>query len=467
MIKIENTFWKIQTLQFNISLVFLLLIFFSCKKEESTSNSKLTNVQVSSEVNWIGHWKNAGKREQLVREVANEFEFLNQNIKVNLKFPEEVYFFAKPNSHESDVQEVTFIAEQVTSTKPKWDIIRLKDHYPRVAIFLNDPDWGKKYLVDFSEFTDFKDKHQSFVFNKEYKDANGGITIGPYNEGFYFAVFYNKDLADKMGIKIKQFGMTPDDFISYIKAVYDYNKSHGTDIVPMFEQESWVISPMLVYNMFYSLVGDYNEIVNPEYNPKKLEYLEKVLRVFEEISKYDPLPKDRSKISSDLARSFPLDEKCLLYPQGSWMYAYWHQIDKIKLRNMIPAELPSFTDHNPAYIGGYKACWAVPKNAPHKEEAIKLLKFWANEEVAEKWVRYTKCPTAVKGAVTTTTLGFDQFEDYQYYIIKKYGLHMLNPVDNSCFFGEKNKTIAVPVMDIIEKKQTVDEVMANIKKQIH
>ncbi len=449
-----------------ISGVLILTIFISCKREKVSENGKTIEVKEKSQINWIGHWKGEGKREQLVREVANEYEFINQDVKVNLQFPENVYFFSSANGQSSDNEEVKFIAEQITSSHPKWDIIRLKDHYPRVAAYLKDPEWGKKYLVDFSEFPDFKEKHQSFVFNKEYKDANGGITIGPYNEGFYYAIWYNKVLAAKMGIQIKQFGMTPDDFISYIKAAHEYNKSHGTNIIPMFEEGSWIISPMLVNTMFYSLVGDYNEIVNPEYNPKKLEYLEKVLNVFEEIAKYDPLPRDREKVVWASTFNYLLDGQCLIYAQGSWMYTIWDGIDKVKLRNIVPAELPTFTVNNPAYIGGYKACWAVPENAPHKEEAIKLLKFWASSGISEKWARYTKCPTAVKGNITSTTLGFDQFEDYQFYILKKYGLHMINPVDNSCFFGERNKNIVIPVMDILEKKQTVAEVMKNIKRQI-
>jgi len=451
--------------KYSVHRIYQIFFCLACDEKAIVEGKKI-DAKSTSQINWIGHWKNEGKREQLVKEVANEFEFLNQDIKVNLKFPEEVYFFSSANGESSDKEEVKFIAEQVTSSNPTWDIIRLKDHYPRVAAYLNDPDWGKKYLVDFSEFPDFRDMHQPFVFDKSYKDANGGITIGPYNEGFYYAVWYNKVLADKMGIKVKQFGMTPDDLISYVKQVYEYNKSHGTNIIPIFEESSWVISPILVSTMFYSLVGDFNEIINPEYNPQKIEYLRKVLKVFEEISKYDPLPKNRENIMWSNTLNYLLEEKCLLYPQGSWMYTIWDGIDKEKLRNIIPAELPAFTENNEAYVGGYKACWAVPKNAPHKNEAIKLLKFWASSGVSEKWARYTKCPTAVKGNITTTTLGFDQFEDYQYYISNKYGLHMLNPVDNTYFFGVKNKNIPIPVMDILEKKQSADEVINNIKKQI-
>jgi ABC-type glycerol-3-phosphate transport system substrate-binding protein len=452
----------------SIVIIVCIVIFIAFNQKEKIAQvyNKLTASQTIT-INWIGHWMTEGKREQLVREVATEFEFRNQNIKVNLQFPDSVYSLGQmKNLGTGDDAEIAFIAEQVTAPKANWDIIRLKDHYPKVALKLNDPDWGKKYLVDFSEIPEFRNNHYDFVFTPEYKAANGGITIGPYNEGFYYAIWFNKELAKKIGVNIKQYGMTPDDLISYIKAVSDYNKANNTSIIPIFEEKGWVIAPMLVNSMFYSLVGDYMEIINTNFNPKKLDYLEQSLKVLEEIAEYNPLPKNRSELEWSKTFNYPLDEKCLIYAQGSWMYTIWNNIDKEKLRNMMPAELPSFTNNCPAYIGGYKACWAVPKNAPHKDEAIKLMLFWSTQEMAEKWVRYTKCPTAVKGSLTATSLGLDQFEDFQYYVTKKYGLHMLNPVDNGYYFGAKNASIQIPVMDILEKKQTVKEVMKNIRKQI-
>jgi ABC-type glycerol-3-phosphate transport system substrate-binding protein len=448
-----------------IAGVFLFIFKVFVRKEKETQQLGTTSAITKLQINWIGHWKNEGLREQLVREVARDYEFVNQNIKVNLKFPEDVYFKGKTGG-EADNEEVKFIAEQVTTDTPQWDIIRIRDFYPKVATYLTDPNWGEKYLVDFSQFPDFRELHQGFVFDNEHKNVNGGITIGPYNEGFYFAMWYNKALADKIGIKVKQFGMTPDDLVSYVKAVNDYNKANGTDIIAMFEEANWIISVNIAKNMFYSLVDDYIEINNLNFNPKKLEYVEKILQVFEELSKYSPLPKDRSNINWSATLDYPLNEKCLLYPQGSWMYNIWLNIDKVKLKNMVPAELPSFTERNAAYIGGYKACWAVPKNSLHKDEAIKLLKFWALSDISEKWVQYTKCPTAVKGSISTATLGLDQFEDFQYYVSKKYGLHMLNPVDNIEYFGEKNKGVYVPIMEILEKKKTVVEAMKEIKRQI-
>ena len=41
-------------------------------------------------VNWMGHWLAEAEREQLVREVASEFEFENPGIEVNLQFHQEI-----------------------------------------------------------------------------------------------------------------------------------------------------------------------------------------------------------------------------------------------------------------------------------------------------------------------------------------------------------------------------------------
>lgn len=443
-------------------ILILIVIIFIPKKVFQINNqsTKLSHgADYKSTVNWIGHWKGEGKRMALVSEVANEFEFLNQDVKVNLKFPEDVYF-------KGDASEIEFIAKQALSANPEWDIIRVKDYYPDVAKYLNDPEWGKKYLVDFSQFPDFVAHQQDFLFSDEYKAQNGGITIGPYNEGFFWAVWYNKEIAQKLGINIKQYGMTVEDFVSYIKATQDYNQKNNTDIIPYFEESGWLTFYNVMMELFYSEIGDINKINDANYDPKKIVAIGKVLKLFEEISTYNPLPKNRSKINWSETFDYPLSGKCLLYVQGSWMYNIWDNIDHAKINNMIPCELPSFSGTSPCYIGGYKACWAVLKNAPHYDQAVKLMKMWTNPEMSEKWVRYTRCPTGVKGNLSENTFGFDQFEDFEYNISKKFGLHLINPIDNRYIFGMKNKGITIPFIDILEKRTTAEIVMNNIRKQI-
>lgn len=449
-----------------ISVLFLIILaiflMFKLKNNVSSTNNQLINNKVTEQINWIGHWKNEGKRELLVKEIANEFEFRNQEIKVNLAFPEDIYYKG------GDEAEINFIIKTIQSPNPQWDIIRIKDYYSAIASRLNDPEWAKKYLVDFSQIPEFVAKHQPFLFSDNYKAQNGGITVGPYNEGSFYTLWFNKQVADKIGIKVKQFGMTPEDFISYIKAVRDYNTRNQTNILPMFEA-GWFTSEFILQSMFFSLVGDLNEIKNTNYSPKKIENIEKILQYFGELSNYKPIANNWNTLDWYKQRTDILNGKCLFWVQGSWMYNIWDKdsANKVLLKNIWPAELPAYNGKSPCYIGGYKSCWAVPKNAPHRESAIKLLTYWSIPEVSEKWVRYTKCSSGIKGNLTSVSFGFDQFEDFIYTLDKQYGVErMYIAPDKAVYFGEKNKDIYLPIGDILTKKVLADDVIKSIRQQL-
>lgn len=444
-----------------LSVLPLSLIIMSCENQKiKSSKSKSDVLTHKSEVNWVGHWQNEGKRQKLVDEVASEYEFLNQEIKVNLKYMDSIMLGA------TDAMEIELIAKEATSPNPRFDIIRVKDYYSRVANYLNDPEWTKKYLVDFSEDPDFKATHQEFLLNDEYKADNGGITVGPYNEGFYWAVWYNKEVADKMGIKVKSLGMTSDDFIGYVKQAHEYNLKNNTSIAPIFNARDWLTLDVLVSQLFYSIIGDVDKIKNTEYNPAKIKALEKVIAVFDEIGKYESSFKDRSKYGWWPSLSVPLDGECLFYIQGSWMYNIWENIDATKVRKMYPAEIPTMDGTAPCYPGGFKACWAVLKNAKHKEEAIKLLKYWTSPQISESWVRYTKCPTGIKGNLAQVSLGLDQFEDFQYQLSKKFDGKLVKPTDSRYILGIRNKDVQIPVIDILEHKKTGAQVMSELRRQL-
>jgi ABC-type glycerol-3-phosphate transport system substrate-binding protein len=435
-------------------------LFFSVACTEQEADQALLQSKSQSEtgqVNWIGHWEKEGKKEELVREVANEFEFLNQGVKVNLKFPSET----NPNQNDAD-----FIASLIKSPKPAWDIVRLNTGYYQVARILDDPDWGKKYLVDFSEIPEFVDRQLPTVFAPTIKNETGGISPSPYMEGFFYSAWYNKALAEKIGLKIKDVGMTTDDFIGYIKAIYEYNQKNNTDIIPLFENGDWTTTEQLMLQMFYSQFKDYDEALKTEYDPKRIEYLEKTLRVLEAISKYSPFPKKRSDLHFFKAADYPLDQKCFFYINASWMYNNWEGIDNKKLWDMVPAELPTFNGQSACYIGGYQCAWAVLKNSPNLENAIKLMMYWTRADISEKWVRYTKSPTAIKGSLASVSFGLNQFENFEYEMNKKYGTHLLRVSDYRNIFGLKNSKIRIPWLDIIEGKTDVDKVMADIRKQI-
>ena len=130
------------------------------------------------------------------------------------------------------------------------------------------------------------------------------------------------------------------------------------------------------------------------------------------------------------------------------MYSHWRGIDPQKLSKMVPAELPVFqkVDHS---LGGYIPSWAVLKDSPNREAAISLVMYWSRSQVAEKWVRYTKNPTGLRGNLDSAELGSDLFEKFQFDIIRKYGADLDYCADSSYIFGNKNKQIGQKLDQLI------------------
>jgi ABC-type glycerol-3-phosphate transport system substrate-binding protein len=433
------------------------------KTEQKKEVKIISNHQPTEELNIIGHWLYQGKRENLVREMTNEFEFRNQNCKVNLKFPEEVYYSRDKVNSEED-----FVKSQLLSEHPTFDILRINDAVVKIGIVMHDPDWAKKYLVDFSQFPEFINNTIPELVNDSAKVKWGGIIPGPYLEGYNYAIWYNKNLAQKIGINIKQFGMTFDDLVGYIKALNNYNKSQNTIIVPIHDNGDWSTINVLALRLFISELDDLKDFLKDSYDNKKLNAYYKTLKALEVLAQNNTYSKTRKQNVFEKTVDFPLNEKCLFYVNASWMYNYWEKVDKVKVNDMVPAELPVFKP-NDTYFGGYSIMWAVPKNAPHKDEAIKFMLYMNTPDVAEKWTRYTKCPTGIKGNITSVTFGQDQFEDFTYTINKKYGAHKLsfNYLDyDNIVVGISKKNVNVHINDVATGVMTADEAMADIRKQL-
>ncbi len=441
-----------------IAIVLTASIFsFSCTNINSkkvagkTIEPGTTRVQI----NWIGHWLNEGDKENLVREVANEYEFLNQDVKVNLKFPEEVY----GGGGEPDV---AFIISQIEKPTSDWDIVRLFGYFPEIAKKLNDPEWTDKYLVDFGKVPGFLESHKEFMNNKIYKNRFNNKFFGPYNEGQIAALFVNLEVAKKMGITVKQFDMTFEDFLSYIKAAFEYNKTHQY-VTPFFDYD-WFKSNTLFNILFYSLMQNSDQLFDTKLTSQKLDAIEKCYQALEELSKYKPLEKNWRKRKWSNENDFILKDSCLFFPNFTFMYGIWKKKDKEKMNKVIPCEFPVFKT-SVAYCGGFNANWAVLKNSPHKDDAIKLLMYWCRPEIAEKWVRYSKSPSGVKGNFTTSSFGTDPYESYSYTIEKKYGSNLSKDEDNQYIVGEKNKNIDLLIQDVMEGRISAKEAMDEFRKK--
>jgi ABC-type glycerol-3-phosphate transport system substrate-binding protein len=427
----------------SVFFLFIIILTVSCVNTiQQTDNKKSEfNSNQVTQLNFIGHWYSEGERKNLIESVVREFEYNNQDIKINIKYPEEVY-------NGENTKEIQFIIDQIKKPVADWDILRIKEHYGAIARILNDPNWGKKYLVDFNTVPGFVNFHKSFIMSKTFREQNSGILLGPLVEGFYWAMFVNTDVAKKIGVEVKQYGMTFDDLLAYSKAVYDYNKTHKTHIAAIFEDAGWISTETMFKNLCYSALSGYNEIVEPKLTTNKINAIEKGYKALEELSKYKPIIGTRKNIVWGRDNDFPLKDSCLFFVNGSWMYNIWTKKNKTDIKKMIPCELPVFKKYD-SYISGYTSNWTIPKNAPHKEQAIKLMMYWCRPEISELWVRYTRCPSGVKGNITSAEFGTDPFESFLYTIENTYNGNKIHHNEIKYLFGEINFNLPLRVIKVV------------------
>ena len=78
--------------------------------------------------------------------------------------------------------------------------------------------------MDFKNEPWFKEAHKESLFNGTHSSQSfGGIAPGAYIEGVWNVLYVSSIGEQKIGIKVKRYDMTLDDFSGYAKAVYSYN----------------------------------------------------------------------------------------------------------------------------------------------------------------------------------------------------------------------------------------------------
>lgn len=389
-------------------------------------------------LNWMGHWYKADKRYDLVLETAREFRFRNQHLRLNLQFPEQIF------QTSSKRVVARHIAEMIRRGRIEWDVIWMDDHlYEFVAEELHDPLWGRKHLVNFEEVPGFAATQKPFIIQDPvYRNQTGGILVGPYIEGYYYALFYNKAVAARVGVKIKPYGMRFEDLLGYVQAVEAYNRRHPEAAVATF-YEAHDISTMeiLFQNLVKSAVGDFAR-AKAEDGPTSadLAALRRGLAAFEQLGRHRPLIASHASNLWFETRHLALEDKVLFFVSGTWMYSRWRDIDPQATQKMVPVELPVFRPVD-FCLGGFIPTWAVMKAAPRRAEAIRLLLFWSTPHVAEKWVRYTKTPTGLRGDVSKATLGRDAYEEYQRTMGERYGARLHYAFNAGYLLGERNRLL--------------------------
>jgi ABC-type glycerol-3-phosphate transport system substrate-binding protein len=463
---------KIKTIGSLFMLAIATMLFSGCDGPEmETFEKKAVSDKVDTpktRLNWIGHWLDNHDRETLVREVAREFKIKHPEIELNLKFPQSI------RGYRSKRDMAKMYAQMITAGDYEWDIIWLDDQsYQYVADELQDPRWGPKYLVDFGQIPGFKLTQKSFIFDDPIWAAQtGGIIVGPMLEGYYHAIFYNKDIAGRIGIAIKDMGMTFEDLLEYVKAVDGYNKKTGSDIAAFFESSDWTCQEILFQRLLKSEIGDFKKSLEHKGTAEKNAAFKKTFKAFEELGKYRPLYKKHRESLWYQTRQVPLNDEVLFYVNGIWMYSQWMSIDEEKSKKMLPAELPVFKRVD-FYQGGYIPVWAVWRDAPHKKEAIEFMKFWSRPQVADKWVKYTMAPTGIRGQLTTGTEGKHPFAVWQSKITNRYGGDIYYIPSTAYIFGEEKQNallldiVKVEILKLLDGETTAqdayDRVMANVK----
>ncbi|HEX5391951.1 MAG TPA: hypothetical protein VFW68_01630 [Rhodocyclaceae bacterium] len=407
-------------------------------------------------INWMGHWYKADKRYDLVLEMKRDFSFQNQDTSVNLQFPEQIV------GTNDKVVVARLIADMIKRKKFDWDIVWMDNHiYQFVAEELNDPFWGRKHLVNFEQVPGFVQSQKPFIIeDPAYRNQTGGILVGPYIEGYFYALYYNRDLAAKMGIQVKPFGMTFDDLLGYVKAAARYNQNAKDKIPIFFDAYDLPSMEALFQNLVKSWVADYPATTAEQSRPQKLAAMYKGFQAFEELGKYRPLIPSYATNAWFLTRDVPLNDKALFYISGTWMYSRWRDIDVAKSAKMVPTELPVFKPVDYC-LGGVIPTWAVMKDSPHREAAVRLVMSMATPRVAERWVQYTKTPTGLAGDFSKATMGSDVYEVYQRTMSEKYGSRVQYSFNAAYLLGKKNSLLQKDIVEILwkllEGKMTADQ----------
>lgn len=364
---------------------------------------------------WMGHWKGEGGREKLVHEVRDEFQFLHPDIDLEFTFAKD--FFQKKNQTVA----AAYIAEMIRSGELEWDVIWLDPLiYGLVAKQLGDRNWGRKHLVDFFEVPGFKKTQKAFLFNdKALQQFTGDILTGSYIEGFFFSVWYNKLLADQLGLEIREEGMTAEELLGYVKAVHTHNQTAKEPVSAFLNVDYSGTLQRLYLSLLFSAIGS---------NVPDAGAYDRTDAFFVQLEEFNPLG-DHTMFTNwtDAAHYMLEDNRALFYFGATWRYSTFESACPEKLGNLRLAQIPSFDGKGRA-VGGYIPSWAVLKNAPGREAGIELMRFWSRPPIAQKWVRYTKCPTGLRGDLYDSTFGQDIHAGYQRKLRRNKQPLMLDPL---------------------------------------
>lgn len=438
----------IRVITFIISLTFLQCLQTSHNEKKPLSeiehqvlqNGGVTaSKEKTQSLHFVTMWKNEGKRKDFIENICQEFRLLNQNIDLTMTYQEDIPEIKNNVENHRVRNTARFIANQIQSNQIEWDIVPLPSgaYYDAVGEFLDDSAWGKKHLVDFHDIPGFYEtQNEAVIQDPTFSEPYDDIILGPYLEGWYHVIYFNKALADKMNLKINKFNMSSEDLLSYVRQIYQFNQKNSTRYSAFYDAGDWITMSILYEHLIKSGIGftkGYHvaDVFNKEYQNIFL----KTLKFFEELGQYDPLIPSATENQWTTSQNLVLEDEAVFYINGTWMYNIWEKLDSIQVHKMIPCELPVFNAIN-FYPGAYQANFTVLKNAPGKDNAIKFMMFIASKDVAEDWVQSAKSPTGIKRHFNKSTIGQDVHEQFITRMEEKYGSNIADRTPN--LFGRQN-----------------------------
>lgn len=443
-------------------LYFTGILFIGCKnqiKEINTGNYLGSTSLKQTTINWIGTWQNRESKKRLVNSVIREFEIQHQDLNFFIKYQEE--FCGGCKDARVIIQDT--IIRMINQNRYPWDIIPLTaKYYADIARILNDDEWGKKYLVNFEEFDWFKNSHIKQVFEvSQYRDDMGGIFTGPLIEGRNYGLWYNTETAKKLGIQIKNFGMTFDDFLGYCKAVQKYNQNTKEKITFMSSNKINEQITDILGSLILSELSEFKSQLPPR--NIALAAIKKSLLAIEELSKFNAIEKS---VVADKDFIYNLNGTVLFTVQASSWYNQCESEDAQKALLLVPAELPVFKNSARFYRGSFQSVWAVFKNAPHRDQAIELMKYICSNDVAERWLSTTYNPTGLKVKLNSSDFGQNEIEKFNTYIENKYGENLINFDLGKLLFNKKtDKTLWDPAK-VFQGEMTASECYKKLVSQL-
>ncbi len=397
-------------------------------KISDKKTASIGEVNYKSQLRWMGHYEPAEKSlHKLIKEVEREFRLRNQEIELKLVFPSQLF--------KGWNEQTEYLASMVKSGDYKYDIIEMEpNRYRAIGSILNDPDWGEKYLVDFTDMDWFKERHKNFIYNNNLlRISTSKIMPCPYLEGIYGTLWINTKVLAKIGGSLKQFNLTIADIHDLINKLKKYNESNN-DKISLIDVEKG-------YNSIYDLsrvlfLSAYFGETAEEGNVNAgIKALTRVAEEFEYLQQQTHL--SNPVMYGDISKKPIMDDKALMASFPTYAFIAWQSRDSVDVLKIIPCELPIFEHDSKYYPGYYQGTFGVMKNSPNVDNAIKLIKYLCSESVAERYMMYSKSPTGLKTRITSSDFDQNNYDKYYNYIDKKYvnKIYDFNPLPIA--FGAK------------------------------